>query len=201
MSTVVSVMDAAYIATYESSGLWTPEERAKMIATLNTAVAEFSKPCPPSDEPMKDGLQHKAGEMMFVIYNNELDATVVPRFEGLGFKLLPKDKEKIRLSCIKEKPKEIRGLWHATERCDHCLALEAPGQKLQRCGECRMARYCGKSCQLAAWKEVSGHKVRCFGRMEKLLAEARQAEEDGSGPTRLDEMIAAKNAEFENWGR
>jgi hypothetical protein len=43
--------------------------------------------------------------------------------------------------------------------CDRCGKLQEPGKKLQRCGKCRVAWYCGIECQRAAW---SGHKAHCF---------------------------------------
>jgi hypothetical protein len=48
----------------------------------------------------------------------------------------------------------------ATESCDHCHAEPVKGAtKLQKCGACKVARYCSKRCQMAAWK--SGHREAC----------------------------------------
>ena len=48
----------------------------------------------------------------------------------------------------------------AAETCDACgVGVGAlAGQKLLRCAGCKTARYCGRSCQKAAWQ---GHKVQC----------------------------------------
>lgn len=41
----------------------------------------------------------------------------------------------------------------APDSCDFCGAEEGPSVKLSRCSRCRTARFCGKECQLRAWKE------------------------------------------------
>lgn len=42
--------------------------------------------------------------------------------------------------------------------CDHCLGLPSSGSKLLRCGNCKSEYYCGKSCQVIAWKS---HRTKC----------------------------------------
>lgn len=44
------------------------------------------------------------------------------------------------------------------ENCDYCFA-EPAEDMLQRCGACKVARCCSKSCERAAWG--SGHKEAC----------------------------------------
>lgn len=52
----------------------------------------------------------------------------------------------------------------ALQRCWHCNAMETEERRFLRCAKCNVAFYCGKECQVAAWK--SGHKAPC-----KKLAE------------------------------
>ncbi|XP_016306634.1 histone-lysine N-methyltransferase SMYD1b [Sinocyclocheilus anshuiensis] len=44
---------------------------------------------------------------------------------------------------------------HAASVCHSCFRRQ---EKLQRCGQCRFAQYCDKTCQRAAWEE---HKQEC----------------------------------------
>ena len=48
------------------------------------------------------------------------------------------------------------GFGAAPETCDHCQAV---GSKLQRCGHCKVARYCSRDYQRNAWS--SGHREAC----------------------------------------
>ncbi|GAQ79002.1 hypothetical protein KFL_000220330 [Klebsormidium nitens] len=49
----------------------------------------------------------------------------------------------------------------AAKVCDHCGEKAREGKKLQRCGVCRKAKYCGRECQSAAWRK--GHREACKG--------------------------------------
>lgn len=49
-----------------------------------------------------------------------------------------------------------RSVLDGTKRCNACWAL--PQEAEMFCGACKMARYCGKECQKAHWKE---HKAKC----------------------------------------
>ncbi|XP_065104155.1 histone-lysine N-methyltransferase SMYD1b isoform X1 [Paramisgurnus dabryanus] len=44
---------------------------------------------------------------------------------------------------------------HAANVCHSCFRRQ---EKLQRCGQCRFAQYCDRTCQRAAWEE---HKLEC----------------------------------------
>ncbi len=44
---------------------------------------------------------------------------------------------------------------HADSICHSCFRRQ---EKLQRCGQCRYAQYCDKTCQRAGWEE---HKQEC----------------------------------------
>ncbi|GBG24059.1 N-lysine methyltransferase SMYD2 [Hondaea fermentalgiana] len=53
-------------------------------------------------------------------------------------------------------PVLVHDRWHS--HCWGCLrALH--GAKTARCARCKTARFCGKACQVAAWR--SGHKLEC----------------------------------------
>jgi hypothetical protein len=47
----------------------------------------------------------------------------------------------------------------AIRKCWECGTLESPFLKLRTCQQCRLALYCSKDCQRAAWK--GGHKAEC----------------------------------------
>ena len=55
------------------------------------------------------------------------------------------------------------------DRCGHCGTL-ATAQTLQLCTGCRQRAYCGRSCQLVAWR--AGHKKEC--KLLKADAETRK---------------------------
>ena len=55
------------------------------------------------------------------------------------------------------------------DRCGHCGTL-ATAQTLHLCTGCRQRAYCGRSCQLAAWR--AGHKKQC--KLLKADAETRK---------------------------
>ena len=48
-----------------------------------------------------------------------------------------------------------------SQKCSYCLntAEECPGGTLKSCARCSGAWYCGRECQIAAWK--AGHKLDC----------------------------------------
>jgi hypothetical protein len=50
------------------------------------------------------------------------------------------------------------GVLDTFKTCWECEAAEGE-QDLQRCGRCAVALYCGRDCQVRAWK--SGHKAKC----------------------------------------
>jgi len=43
--------------------------------------------------------------------------------------------------------------------CSHCKRVEETLGSFKKCSRCKKVQYCGKECQLAAWK--SGHKKEC----------------------------------------
>ena len=68
--------------------------------------------------------------------------------------------------------KSALGTMPALEDCDHCHALRS---KLRRCSSCKVARYCSRRCQVAAWR--NGHRERC--REEEAEEWEDDDEEDG----------------------
>lgn len=48
----------------------------------------------------------------------------------------------------------------STPLCDAVLCDKPAGRMV--CGKCRVTRYCGRDCQVAAWK-IEGHKGECAG--------------------------------------
>ena len=58
------------------------------------------------------------------------------------------------------------------DRCGHCGTL-ATAQTLHLCTGCRQQAYCGRSCQLAAWR--AGHKKQC-----KLLKAEAETKKDAA---------------------
>jgi hypothetical protein len=42
--------------------------------------------------------------------------------------------------------------------CDFCKKPENPSKNLQRCTQCKKARYCNQECQRKAWQD---HKKDC----------------------------------------
>ena len=51
-----------------------------------------------------------------------------------------------------------------SKKCSYCLkkAEDFPGGKLKNCARCSGAWYCGRDCQVAAWK--AGHKLDCVSK-------------------------------------
>lgn len=56
--------------------------------------------------------------------------------------------------------------------CSGCAAVEPTPDTYRRCGQCRVARYCGPECQPAHWREA--HKKECV-QMKDLAAAAKRS--------------------------
>jgi hypothetical protein len=70
-----------------------------------------------------------------------------------------KDLSKVILKGKKEYVKETPNLTQG-EMCANCYVLEKTlDEKLLKCGQCRLIKYCSRECQREHWKEA--HKKQC----------------------------------------
>ncbi|KAI9019942.1 hypothetical protein DFJ74DRAFT_707990 [Hyaloraphidium curvatum] len=53
----------------------------------------------------------------------------------------------------------LRAVGRHADHCDSCNAEASEHLRLKRCARCKVARYCSRECQAAAWKAV--HKKDC----------------------------------------
>lgn len=67
--------------------------------------------------------------------------------------------------------------------CHHC---HQPALKLQSCSGCKAVAYCGRKCQLEAWKK--GHKLDCSGAKQKLLARRNAEVQEAATRAEIDKL-------------
>merc|ERR1712080_803698 len=57
---------------------------------------------------------------------------------------------------------EIRDIVIRQIRCSSCSQLQSPEMKLLKCARCKLAFYCGPTCQKNHWE--AGHKEQCHSK-------------------------------------
>lgn len=101
------------------------------------------------------GWHLRMDDPFFSAFNNPFGVSTGYTKSEDRFEIWYGEEEEPAPDCTLEYVFEVLGkLGYLTPRCRHCASVG----KMLRCAKCKIARYCGRECQLADWKE---HKKNC----------------------------------------